>query len=287
MKRATQQPPQSIFPSSVQTTASVVNHPPMQQSQAGSQQTTTTLKPSAEQQARQIFLIMLAVELLLVALYWLDIVLGAPVAVLHALVDLDGEGNLPTWFSSFQLALIALALGFLAFQQRKSERPSKIFLALLASVFLLWSADETAQMHERLTAFIGQRYVDWLPAFFAQHQSLVALFIVAALVLARWLWADVLAFWQTHKRASLLAIAGFGVVVLGGAILETIGYKFFLNGTTPLLYQTEVCFEEFFEMLGASLILYSVSRLALTKAAERAPVNQRLQPLLLKRNLTR
>jgi hypothetical protein len=76
------------------------------------------------------------------------------------------------------------------------------------------------------------------------------------------------------------------VVFLGGAILETIGYKFFLNGTTPVLYQTEVCFEEAFEMIGASLILYSTSRLALTKAQEleQAKTAKVLQPLVLKSN---
>ena len=62
--------------------------------------------------------------------------------------------------------------------------------------------------------------------------------------------------------------------------------KFFLNGTTPLLYQTEVFFEEFFEMLGASMILYSASRLALTRAHQLEPAKTEiaLQPMLLKSN---
>jgi hypothetical protein len=238
--------------------------------------------------ARTIFLAMLFVELLLVSFYWIDILSGAPVAVLHALVDLDGEGNLPAWFSSFQLALISLCLWTLVFQHRKPDKPSRSFLALLASVFLLWSADETAQMHERLTGWIGLRYVDWLPYFLHEHKSIVTLFLVVFSALAWLLWSDCLAFWQAHRRASLIAIFGFCIVFLGGAVLETIGYKFFLSGTTPLLYQTEVCVEEFFEMLGASMILYSTSWLALNKTAQlrQAQANVSLQPLTLKSNLT-
>jgi hypothetical protein len=261
------------------------------QAQASHKQTLpTTLQqipsPEAARKARRLFFAMLLVELLLVSFYWLDILLGAPVVVLHALVDLDGEGNLPAWFSSFQLALISLGLWFLVFRQGSHERPSKAFFALPATVFLLWSADETAQMHERLTGWIGLRYVDWLPYFLNQHKALVVLLIVALLAVARFLWRDVVAFWQTHRRLSLIALCGFFVVFMGGAVLETIGYKFFLDGTTPLLYQTEVCLEEFFEMFGASLILYSTSLLAFTKAAQAESAKLSLQPLPFRNNPT-
>jgi hypothetical protein len=242
----------------------------------------------AAKKARTLFFAMLLVEFLLVSFYWLDILFGSPVAVLHALVDLDGEGNLPAWFSSFQLALISLCLWFMAFRHRRSDKPSRAFFALAASIFLLWSADETAQMHERLTGWIGLRYVDWLPYFLNEHKALVVLLIVILLVIARLLWRDVAVFWQTHRRLSLIAICGFCIVFLGGAVLETIGYKFFLNGATPLLYQAEVCMEEFFEMLGASLILYSTSFLALNKAAQVEPAQAQvsLQPLQFENNPT-
>src|SRR5688500_9384001 len=161
--------------------------------------------------ARKIFFAMLFVELLLVSFYWIDILLGSPVAVLHALVDLDGEGNLPAWFSSFQLAFISLSLWFLVFQDHKPEKPSRSFFALPASVFLLWSADETAQMHERLTAWIGLRYVDWLPYFLHEHKALVVLLLAAVLAIVWLLRGDCLAFWQAHRRATLIAIFGLCV----------------------------------------------------------------------------
>lgn len=241
----------------------------------------------AVKKACTLFFAMLLVELLLVSFYWLDILLGSPVPVLHALFDLDGEGNLPAWFSSFQLALISLCLWFMVFRHRRPDKPSRAFFVLLASGFLLWSADETAQMHERLTGWIGLRYVDWLPYFLNEHKALVALFGITLLVIARLLWPDVAVFWKAHRRISLIAICGFCIVFLGGAVLETIGYKYFLNGATPLLYQAEVCVEEFFEMFGASLILYSTSFLALGNLTqlETASTEVSLQPLQLKNNL--
>lgn len=265
------------------------NQHPMQQTHRQiQQQIFQQTNPQTTKRARKIFFAMLFVELLLVSFYWLDILLGSPVEVLHALVDLDGEGNLPAWFSSFQLALISLCLWLQVIQHQKPDKPSKGFLALLASIFLLWSADETAQMHERVTGWIGLRYVDWLPYFLHEHKALVALLLIALLAMAWLLRSDFVAFWQTHRYASLIAICGFCVVFLGGAVLETIGYKFFLSGTTPLLYQTEVCLEEFLEMFGASLILFSTSLLALNNAEQlrQAQANVSLQPLTLESNLT-
>ena len=44
--------------------------------------------------------------------------------------------------------------------------------------------------------------------------------------------------------------------MMGASVLETIGYEFIEKGT--LIYRVEVSAEEFLEMLGASLILYTV-----------------------------
>jgi hypothetical protein len=214
---------------------------------------TQLINPSA----RKIFLLMFFTELLLILFYWIDILLGSPSPVLHALVDLDGEGNLPAWFSSFQLALISLGFWLLVFEHRNGERPSRLFLILWASVFLLWSVDETAMLHERATALLGSRYVDWLPAYLLDHKIIIFTIAVVLLIALRILWRDLAVMWQHYRHESLLAIQGFAICIFGGAILETIGYKFFAGGVNPFLYQTEVCFEEFLEMLGASFILYS------------------------------
>lgn len=222
----------------------------------------------SNESARKIFLLMFFTELLLVFFYWIDILSLSPSPVLHALVDLDGEGNLPAWFSSFQLALISLGCWSLAIGHHKGEKPSRWFLILLASIFLLWSVDETAMLHERATALLGARYVDWLPEYLLDHKVIILAIACGLFMALRILWRDLAAMWHEHRHESLIAIQGFAICFFGGAILETIGYKFFADSVNPFLYQTEVCFEEFFEMLGASFLLYSSLSLAATRQAE-------------------
>jgi hypothetical protein len=48
------------------------------------------------------------------------------------------------------------------------------------------------------------------------------------------------------------------VYLTGGGLLETIGYKMLNAGVSLSLYRVEVALEEFFEMLGASIVLYAV-----------------------------
>ena len=88
---------------------------------------------------------------------------------LHSLIDLDAEGNLPAWFSSFQLALIAIAFWVLAARFRATQRPSRCFLRACGGFFLLLSIDETAMFHERITESLGSRYLDWVPVYVVSH----------------------------------------------------------------------------------------------------------------------
>src|SRR5262245_53681185 len=67
---------------------------------------------------------------------------------LSQLLDLNGEGNVPAWYSSTLLFVCGLAAAAVAGRHRHSERWgwNGISLALI-----VMSLDETAQIHERLT----------------------------------------------------------------------------------------------------------------------------------------
>lgn len=120
-------------------------------------------------QARKLVLTMICLELLLVVIYGTDAWVQSSQGSLLALFDLDGEGNLPAWFSSFQLALIAICFWVLAARSRASQRPSRRFLRTCGGLFLLLAIDETALLHERITQSLGSRYIDWVPAYLANH----------------------------------------------------------------------------------------------------------------------
>ena len=193
-------------------------------------------------------------ELCLIVAYWIDILIGEP-EPLHRLVNLDGEANIPAWFSSSQLLFGCLVAWVTGLLRGSRDRPSRLFLFMTGSCFILMSVDETAQLHEGITGVIGTRYVDWLPTFLLTHKGVIALLLIAALAVLRFIWRDLKAIWQWSRRESLLALAGMCVFLLGAAGVETLGFKFLQLGS--LVYKIEVTIEEFMEMFGASLIVYA------------------------------
>jgi len=221
------------------------------------------------QQARKLFLSLVCIQLLLVVIYGTDAWVHGPNERLDDVIDLDGEGNLPTWFSSFQLALIAISFWTMSTRVRASTRPSRRFLQSCGGFFLLLSIDETAMFHERITASIGSRYIDWMPAYLTAHPgNTIVLLLVAAACFAA-VYPHFRGIWLLSRRAMLIGFAGCVVYLTGGAVLETIGYEMLRAGVSLSLYRVEVAAEEFFEMLGASLILYAVLLLCCAAAARR------------------
>ena len=77
---------------------------------------------------RKLLLTLICIELLLVVVYATDVWVKGTSGELDGLIDLDAEGNLPAWFSSFQLALIAISFWVLTARRRATERPSRRFL---------------------------------------------------------------------------------------------------------------------------------------------------------------
>ena len=209
-------------------------------------------------EAHKVFLTLICLELLLVVVYGIDVWVQGATKQLHSLIDLDGEGNLPAWFSSFQLALIAIGFWTLAARFRATKRPSRRFLRVCSGFFLLLSIDESALLHERITEMLGRRYVDWVPVYLGNHpgKAIVCVLIVVACFAAA--TPQLIAMWRMSSRASLFAVAGCAIYVLGAAGLESVGYKMLSGGAKTQLYRVEVAAEEFFEMLGGSLILYAV-----------------------------
>ena len=69
------------------------------------------------------------------------------------LVNLDGEANLPSWWSSVLLVCVALIAAALAWADEDRRRRPLWVVAAIA--FLLLSMDEIAGLHERLGEEVG------------------------------------------------------------------------------------------------------------------------------------
>jgi hypothetical protein len=110
-------------------------------------------------------------------------------------------------------------------RKRRGAKPSKLFFALAGLGALYASSDETAQIHERVTALMGQRYIDWLPSYAADHFLFVMVAIAVLLTLSQFLADDLISLWYRHRTAVVLAVLGVGIALTGGMGVETLGYK--------------------------------------------------------------
>ena len=211
--------------------------------------------------SENVFVAALTCELLLVATYWFDVATAAHFQTLHQLFDLDSEGNIPAWFSSSQLFCVAMAFWSCALRKRRQAKPSTLFFVLAGVGALYASSDETAQIHERVTALMGQRYVDWLPEYAAHHFFLVMVAIALLLTICQFLADDVISVWKNYRAAALVGILGVAIALTGAMGVETLGYKLLQGNTETLWYKIEVAVEEFMEMFGGSLVLVSALRM--------------------------
>ena len=168
--------------------------------------------------------------------------------------DLDGEANLPAWFSSIQLFVIGQAFLLKGLQINSKTQLSRFFFYLGCLGFILLSADEAARIHETLNGVL--QHVHLLPRFKDGNGIWIAIYILIGAALFFITSREILAMWNCYRRATLIMAMGVGVALFGGVVLEIVSYQYLRSGSTQLLYFIEVAFEEFFEMSGASITLY-------------------------------
>jgi hypothetical protein len=173
------------------------------------------------------------------------------------------------------LLVVALAFWTHALRQPRELRPSKAFFGFAGCAALYASMDEAGQIHETITAWLGRRYIDWLPKFTMTHFWMVMVVVAIVMAIIQIFARDLTTVWREHKRLSLIAILGV-CIGLGGAMgVEAIGYKLLHGVRTTLWYKAEVTLEEFMEMLGASLLLFATLKLNGALEVKRALATRR------------
>lgn len=202
------------------------------------------------QDINQLFVGLVLIEIFLVAAYLACMLSGHPTKFF----DLDAEANFPAWFSSIQLFLISQVF-FLKTRQPAPMNSSSRGLLLLGSLgFMFLSADEAARIHETINGVI--KHIEWLPRFKSDHGIWIFIYAVVGLVAIAIAAREFRMMWREYRRATMTLMAGVALAILGGVVLEIVSYQYLRSGSTPVLLVIEVAFEEFFEMLGASIALY-------------------------------
>ena len=213
--------------------------------------------------ANRLLCALLLVEAVFGLLYYLDFRNGAPSVIYHQLISLDLEANIPTWFSLVQLFMIGLIPILLACSAHYKAPPSRGGLVLFGSGFIYLSLDEGAVIHEKMTYTFHNNPL--VPYFDGVHGIWITVYmgvlILVLLVLGRDLWAIA----RKFPKESAVFFLGMLIYLTGSAGAETLTF-FFLDKSDQAMYNLEVIIEEFLEMAGASVLLYSVLCAAIKKS---------------------
>lgn len=201
-----------------------------------------------------------------------------------ALFDLDGERNVPSFFSTGLIMLCSAAMALLAERDRPANRLAWQGLSL---IFVFLAADELISLHERLIEPVryglhtsGLLYLGWLLPYG-----------LAAAVVGLGYLRFLLRLPQGTRNGILVAATAYlgGALVLeavGGAYLET------LHDIHNLPYELLTTLEETLEMGGMIWLLRILlghlagARRPFPKARKTAPTTghgSRLAPLMTRR----
>jgi hypothetical protein len=182
-----------------------------------------------------------------------EVILGE--GPISALLDMDTEGNLPSWYSS-ACWLVASGLAALVWRTRPRGRGSLRSRWMVLSLVLAYiSLDEGAEVHEKISGpfsdGIGldeQQWVYW--AWVGPYLALAIAVAVFTVPLLRSLPAGT-------RGLMLLAGATF---VSGAVGMELVGREVVLDGSDNKgpTYQLAVGIEESLELAGVSLLVFAL-----------------------------
>jgi len=210
--------------------------------------------------ANRLLFALIFFEICLILIFALDVLSQIPLPI-HKLFNLDGEATIPAWFSSIQLFLIGVLFLFSGNWPQKHRIVTPGWLLLIGMGFIFLSADEAAQIHEKVTSFL--KHVEWMPRFKGNHGIWIPVYFSIAVVLAVLGRHTINSALKAYPRQAIIILSGFAVLLIGAVGMEIISY-WYLRGTEySFLYKVEVALEEFFEMAGASIILYGTILCAL------------------------
>lgn len=174
---------------------------------------------------------------------------------------LDGEGNLPTWFSTMLLALNAVMLFMIAFRTRALGQPRFSFWFLLACIFVGLSLDEFIKLHEYLIMPVRTILKPSGLLFFGWFIPVIFLLIFMGIFYLPFLFRLPAEIRNLFILAAIVYIGGaIGFEALGGLRVTLVDPEAWRDVTRDLLFNLIMTAEEVFEMLGALIFFYALSK---------------------------
>ena len=195
-------------------------------------------------------------DIAMLLFYLVNQAVGAPFEFPTHLVDLNGEANLPTWYSVIQLACVAALAGLFAVRNVRPVRIGSWSLLLLPLFFLALSVDELAQIHE----WVGFKSDALLPG----HDRLNTIFPYTGIWMLLFGIPFVAGFFgiifmlrrylNTVPGVLPKFLLGFAIFAIGATLIEILS-NYVIYGS--FWYYMEATCEEGCEMLGVTIILWA------------------------------
>lgn len=184
---------------------------------------------------------------------------GAPFPRLHNFFDLDREASLPTWYSSMQWFCAGMLFALLPLYAWRRRLPGLVPMAGLALTCLVFSADEIAGVHE----WLGKSSDALLPGGDRDGTALsqtglwpMLIGIPVTIALGVMVYRMRRAFAPAPIALRLLII-GLAVMFAGALLVELVVNAIPEGPEGAHLMLAQHSAEEFLEMLGVSLIVWS------------------------------
>ncbi len=169
-----------------------------------------------------------------------------------AIFNLDAETNVPTLFSSVSLIFAAVLFALIAEGTRRRRGPGYVYWYGLSAIFVFLAIDESARLHEYLSAPLRST----IGASGALHFAWIIPYSILLLV---FVGAYLRFVFRLPSRTRSLLIAS-GVVYVAGALgVEMIGGMYSdAVGRTNITYGFITMVEEMLELLGVTLLIYTL-----------------------------
>lgn len=199
---------------------------------------------------RKLLVVLLGIDIVILFGSWVRFYIPRTERLLH----LNGEANIPAWFSGLQITLICLPTLARGLQLRQWDRSShwRIYI-FMAAGFLFLATDEIVQIHEPLGHALHLEMVDrGYELLDARHRGLIPAVIYGVIGLAVLipLRRDVRAL-LSERVGSMGLIVGLAVYATGGVLVDVFAPPF----ENFYLREAAVMLEEGLEMVGMSILL--------------------------------
>lgn len=167
------------------------------------------------------------------------------------LFSVNLEESIPTWFATMILFVASILLWLIAFNKRREGDSHTLYWIGLAAIFMYLSMDEGAVIHEIVAEPLQQEFNTTGFFYFGWQLVSIPLVVIFVLLYVRFLLA------LPRKFSALFVLSG--AIYVGGAIVvEGISASRWYSEGQDMTYLAIATVEEFFEMLGVVVFIYSL-----------------------------